>query len=87
MFLPGVSLKVKLLGIAVLAILTVSLIGTSLAVVNQVVAEGNGQTQFSRDESASLPRNPWPINQPINQRKASDDLVVVSALKFVCPFH
>jgi hypothetical protein len=78
MFLPGVSLKVKLLGIAVLAILTVSMVGTMLAAVNQVVAEGNGQTRIGREGSSSL------VDR---QRPASDESPVVRGLKFVCPFH
>lgn len=78
MFLPGVSIKVKLVGISVLAILIVSLIGTGLAAVNQVVAEGNSQTQFSREEAARFAGS---------QKQASAEHAVVSGLKFVCPFH
>ena len=78
MFLPGVPLKVKLVGIAVLAILTFSLVGTTLEVVNQVMAEGSQQSQLSRQQFVSFLDS---------QRPASDDHTVVSGLKFVCPFH
>ncbi len=79
MFLPDVSLKVKLIGFLVLAVLTVSLIATALVAVNQVLAEGSSQSQTSREQFA---------NSLGNQNHASaDDGAVLSGLKFVCPFH
>lgn len=84
MFLPGVSLKVKLVGIAVLAILTFSLVGTALAAVNQVVAEGTQQSQITQQSQLSQLQF---ANVPDSQGQATDDHAVVSGLKFVCPFH
>ncbi|MDA0734582.1 MAG: hypothetical protein O2860_08375 [Chloroflexi bacterium] len=78
MFLPGASLKVKLVGIAVLAIITFSVIGATLAAVNQVVAEGSQQPQISGEEFARFGGS---------QDQASDGHAVVNGLKFVCPFH
>ena len=75
MFLPGASLKIKLLGIAVLAILTASTVGAMLAAV---VAEGNGLTRSSREEASSIADSQGP---------ASGEPPVVRGLKFVCPFH
>jgi hypothetical protein len=78
MFLPGASLKTKLLGIAVLAILTASMIGFTLAAVNRAVAEGNSLTQSSREEASGIAGSQGP---------ASGEPPVVRGLKFVCPFH
>jgi hypothetical protein len=78
MFLPGVSLKVKLLGIAVLAILTASMVGSMLAAVNQVVAEEEDRTPVGREPATSIADF---------QRPASDDSAALKGLKFVCPFH
>lgn len=78
MFLPGASLKIKLLGIAVLAVLTASMIGFTLAAVNRAVAEGNGLNQSSQGEASSF---------AVGQRPASDEPPALRGLKFVCPFH
>lgn len=79
MFLPGVSIKVKLIGIVVLAVLTFSLIGTGLEAVNQVMAEGTTQSQYSRDRFVSSLGN--------QNHASSDDNAFIGGLKFVCPFH
>ena len=79
MFLPDVSLKVKLIGFLVLAVLTFSLIGTGLVAVNQVLAEGSTQPQFSQDQYAGSFGN--------RNHASADDNAVLSGLKFVCPFH
>jgi hypothetical protein len=78
MLLPGVSLRVKLVGIGVLVILTASLVGTAVAAVGQVLAEGNSQARFDRGEAAP---------QGGSQGRASDEPAVMRGLKFVCPFH
>ena len=79
MFLPDVSLKVKLIGFTVLAVLMFSLVGTALEAVNQVRAEANGQSQLSRDQFVSSLGN--------QNHASADDNRVVASLKFVCPFH
>ena len=79
MFLPGVPLKVKLIGFVVLSVLIFSLVGTTLEAVNQVLAEGTNQTEFSRDRFASSLGN--------QNHASADDGAVLSSLKFVCPFH
>ena len=76
MFLADVSLKVKLIGFVVLAMLTFSLIGTALVAVNQVLAEGSIQPQTIREQSASSVGDTYP-----------EDNAILSGLKFVCPFH
>jgi hypothetical protein len=78
MFLPGAPLKIKLLGIAVLAILTASTVGAMLAAVNQAKAEGNALTRSSREEASRIADSQGP---------ASGEPPVVRGLKFVCPFH
>ncbi len=79
MFLPDVSLKVKLIGFLVLAVLTFSLVGTALVAVNQVLAEGSSQSQLGQDRFASTVGN--------QNHASADDGAVLSSLKFVCPFH
>ena len=79
MFLPDVSLKVKLIGFLVLAVLTFSLVSTALVAVNQVLAEGTTQSQFSGDRFVSTLGN--------QNQVSADDGAVLSGLKFFCPFH
>ena len=78
MFLDGVPLKVKLVGIAVLALLTFSLVGATLEAVSQVLREEAPSSQLTRDDFTG---------QLVSQSTSSDDDAVVATLKFICPFH
>jgi hypothetical protein len=78
MFLPGVSLKVKLVGIAVLTLLALSLVGTALEAINLALAEGTQQPQINHEEFVSFAGT---------REQAEDENVVVSGFLFVCPFH
>ena len=78
MFLPGVSLKVKLVGIAVLTLLALSLIGTALEAINLSLAEGTQQSKINHEEFVSFAGA---------REQDKDENVVVSGFLFVCPFH
>ena len=78
MFLPGVSLKVKLVGIAVLTLLALSLIGTALEAINLAIAEGTQQPKINHEEF---------VNFAAAREQAKDENVVVSGFLLVCPFH
>jgi hypothetical protein len=78
MLLDGVPLKVKLVGIAVLAVLIFSLVGTTLETVNQVVHTDAADSQLTRDGFTS---------QSGGESAGPDDNTIVSTLKFICPFH
>jgi hypothetical protein len=78
MLLDGVPLKVKLVGIAVLALLIFSLVGAALEAVNQA-AYG--------DASDSWPTRNGFTGQTSGESAGSDDQTVVGTLKFICPFH
>ena len=78
MFLPGVSLKVKLVGIVVLTLLALSLVGTALEAVNLALAEGIQQPQINQEEFVSFTGT---------REQAEGENVVVSGFLFVCPFH
>jgi hypothetical protein len=78
MLLDGVPLKVKLVGIAVLAVLIFSLVGTTLEAVNQAVHENAAGSQLTRDGFTS---------QPGGDSAGPDDNATLSSLKFICPFH
>jgi len=78
MFLPGVSLKVKLVGIAVLTLLALSIVGTALEAINLALAEGTHQPQINHDEFVSFAGT---------REQVEDENVVVNGFLFVCPFH
>lgn len=78
MFLPGVSLKVKLVGIAVLTLLALSLVGTALEAINLSLAEGTQQPKINHEEFVSFAGA---------REQDKDENVVVSGFLFVCPFH
>ena len=78
MFLPGVSLKVKLVGITVLTLLALSLVGTALEAINLVLAEGTQRPQINHEELVSVAGT---------REQAEDEDVVVSGFRFGCPFH
>lgn len=68
----GMPLKVKLLGITVIALLFVSVIGTALEAVNQVITESDTSNRLTRQQ---FPDGSGSTN------------LVINSLKFVCPFH
>ena len=78
MFLPGVSLKVKLVGIAVLTLLALSIVGTALEAINLALAEGTHQPQINHDEFVSFAGT---------REQVEDENVVGNGFLFVCPFH
>ena len=78
MFLPGVSLKVKLVGIAVLTLLALSIVGTALEAINLAIAEGTQQPKINHEEFVSF---------AAAREQAKDENVMVSGFLLVCPFH
>ena len=78
MFLPGVSLKVKLVGIAVLTLLTLSLVGTALEAINLAMAEATQQPQINHEEFVSFAGT---------RDQAEDKNVVISGFLLVYHFH
>lgn len=78
MFLPGVSLKIKLVGIAVLTLLALSLVGTAFEAINLALAEGTQKAKINHEEFVNFAGAP---------EQAKDENVVVNGFLFVCPFH
>ncbi len=68
----GVPLKVKVLGVTVIALLFVSVIGTAVEAVNLVITEDNTSTRLTRQQFSN---------------ESGSSRLVINSLKFVCPFH
>ncbi len=69
-------MKAKVLGVAVMAVLALSLILTTI-----------GLATYTVDQQPAAPRGEQLVNQLNANARDSADNTLVSALVFVCPFH
>ena len=75
----GVRMKAKIIGVAVLALLLLSIVATGVGAVSQV---GN-LTPGSGDTGTALAQ----YNTPPEELDAGEESTLYSAFTFVCPFH
>ena len=79
MLLSGMPLKVKVAGIAVLALLLFSLVGTALEAFSQYRLVQNG--------AADAQTSQYQLTVRADAGGDPDGNAAVRAFKFVCPFH